>query len=258
MKLLSLIPSVSVTNRLLAALPRQDYEKVSPHLELVSFAQGETIYSEGDPITDIYFPNTCVALRLNVLVDGTSIEVGMMGLEGVIGVAAVLGAGHAHNWTVVEVPGIAMRLRTSALKSLMSESYALQRLLMSYYQALITHITQRAVCHSRHTLQAQLCTWLLFLCDRAQSNRLPITHERISRYLGSRRAGITLAANNLRKAGFIEYKRGQLTILDGDALKAVACECYAVVSREFDQLMERQDASARAFNGSSIWRRMGK
>ncbi len=220
-------PSLS---KLLAALPGEEYRRLRPDLEPVRLGFNEVIYESGEPIRYVYFPSNALVSMLAVLEDGATVEVGMVGGQGVVGIPAVLGDARATNWTVVQVAGSAMRMRARSLKEWFGASEPFARLLAHYYGALVTQISQRAVCNARHTVTQRLCTWLLMAHDRLGDTRLPLTQDLISRRLGSRRASVTKAVNDLQALGIITHGRGYTTIVDRPKLEALGCECYAVIS----------------------------
>lgn len=238
-------PHVSVTplphdprlNRLLAALPADDYARLSPHLELVPLPLGEALYESGSELRHVYFPTTSIVSLLYVMIDGASAEIAVVGNEGVIGVALFMGGETMPNRAVVQSAGHAYRLKGQLLKQEFNRSGVLQHLLLRYTQALLTQMAQTAVCNRHHSLDQQLCRWLLLSLDRLPSNQLVMTQDLIANMLGVRREGVTEAAGNVQKAGLIEYQRGRITVLDRAGLEARACECYGVVKKEFDRLL---------------------
>jgi CRP-like cAMP-binding protein len=221
------IDHVAVTrNSLLAELTGRDLAQLSPRFQLVQFEAGETVYSSDHLIESVFFPLTAVASRLSILEDGSTVEVGLIGRDGVIGLSALIGTGRTKNWTVIDIGGSAIRLRAAALREALNRMPSLASALSLYYQNFFSQVTHRAVCRSRHTIVAQLSTWLLMVHDRVDRSDLPLTQENIARRLGSRRAGITVAANILKKAGAIAYSRGHISVADRTKLSEFACECY--------------------------------
>jgi CRP-like cAMP-binding protein len=224
-------------NHLLAALPTADFERMSQHLESVPMPLGHVLYESGSELRHVYFPTTAIVSLLYVMEDGASAEIAVVGNEGVIGVALFMGGETMPNRAVVQSAGHAYRLPGQLLKQEFSRSGELQHLLLRYTQALLTQMAQTAVCNRHHSLDQQLCRWLLLSLDRLPANELVMTQELIANMLGVRREGVTEAAGNLNKAGLINYHRGHITVLDRPGLEARACECYAVVKKEFDRLL---------------------
>jgi CRP-like cAMP-binding protein len=217
-------------NELLSRLTASDWAQIRARFQLVHFAGGETVYPADHLIDSVYFPLTAIASRLTVFEDGSTVEVGLIGRDGVIGLPAFMNNGLTRNWTVIDVAGTALRLRLGALRDGMEHLPSLAQAVSAYYQEFFVQVTRRAVCRSRHTITEQLCSWLLMVRDRSDSAELPLTQETIARRMGSRRAGITVAANALKKAGAITYCRGRITIADRALLCELACECYPTVS----------------------------
>lgn len=229
-------------NRLLAALPRRDFERLQPALELVWLPAGKVVQESGDALQHAYFPATCLVSLLYVMEDGASTEISLVGDEGMVGLALFTGGGTMPSRAVVLGAGHAWRLHRLALRHEESRiggrrSGALHRLLLRYTQALTTQIAQTAVCYRRHTVSQQLCRWLLLCADRAPSGELRMTQELIAHMLGVRREGITEAAGRLQAAGLIRYTRGRIAIVDRAGLEARACECYDAIRREYDRLL---------------------
>jgi CRP-like cAMP-binding protein len=224
-------------NRLLAALPDEEYARLLPNLELVLMPLGHVLYESGNELRYVYFPTTSIVSLLYVLLDGASAEIAVVGNEGVIGVALFMGGETMPNRAVVQSAGHAYRLKGQLLKEEFNRSGELQHLLLRYTQALLTQMAQTAVCNRHHSLDQQLCRWLLLSLDRLPSDELVMTQELIANMLGVRREGVTEAAGNLQKAGLIRYSRGHITVLDRAGLEARVCECYAVVRREFERLL---------------------
>jgi CRP-like cAMP-binding protein len=222
-----------VANRLLAALPRKEYERLLPGLETVQLAKGETIYNAGDTVRYVYFPAGAVVSLISMTQDGNTIEVALVGDEGVVGVSAVLGAKRTPYQAVVQVGGEALRIKADVLKEEFQHNETLQDMLLCYVYLLLTQVIQSAVCNHFHSAQQRLCRWLLLTSDRARTDSLPLTQEFISHMLGTPRTSVTAIAKELQDAGLISYSRGQITLLDRPGLEAAACECYQVVSRAF-------------------------
>ena len=224
-------------NHLLAALPEEEYERLAPNLELVPMPLGHVLYESGSELRHVYFPTTSIVSLLYVLVDGASAEIAVVGYEGLIGVALFMGGETMPNRAVVQSAGHAYRLKGHLLKEEFNRSGELQHLLLRYTQALLTQMAQTAVCNRHHSLDEQLCRWLLLSIDRLPSDELIMTQELIANMLGVRREGVTEAAGNLQKAGLIKYSRGHIKVLDRAGLEARVCECYAVVRKEFERLL---------------------
>jgi CRP-like cAMP-binding protein len=224
-------------NRLLAALPAGDYERLLPHLEPVPLPPGCTVHGAGDREDYLYFLTAGIVSRFGVTASGASKEFAVAGSEGVIGVASFLGGESTPTRTVVLSPGHAFRLGADVLESELEHDGPLPRLLLRYTRALIAQIGQIAACSRHHSLEQRLCRWILSCLDRLPSNELAMTQELIARMLGVRREGVTEAAGRLHEAGLIQYHRGTIVVLDRPLLEARACECYAVVKRAYDGLL---------------------
>ena len=230
-------PRAPTQNHLLAALPAEERGRLLPHLELVPMTLAAVLYESGNELRHVYFPTTAIVSLLYVMLDGASAEIAVVGNEGIIGVALFMGGETMPNRAVVQSAGHAYRLKGHLLKQEFNRSGELQHLLLRYTQALLTQMAQTAVCNRHHSLDQQLCRWLLLSLDRLPSTELVMTQELIANMLGVRREGVTEAAGNLQKAGLISYRRGRITVLDRVGLEARACECYAVVKKEFDRLL---------------------
>lgn len=226
-----------VENRLLAALPPEEYERLVPYLEQVPFALGEVIYESGEQLDYVYFPTTAIISLLYLMEDGSSAEMGLAGNEGVVGIALFMGGDTMPNRAVVQSAGGAVRMKARALQKEFALGSQFQRLLLRYTQALITQISQTAVCNRLHSVEQQLSRWLLLSHDRVRADDLVMTQELIADMLGVRREGVTVAAGRLQDDGAISYIRGHIKILDRPKLEAIACECYKVVKDEFDRLL---------------------
>jgi CRP-like cAMP-binding protein len=224
-------------NRLLAALPREEYELILPHLGHVSFKLGEVVYESGVQMEHIYFPTTAVISLLYLMENGSSAEMGMAGKEGLVGVALFMGGNTMPNRAVVHSAGGAVRMRAKVLRDVFARGGTFQRLLLRYTQALLTQMSQTAVCNRLHEIEQQLCRWLLLSHDRVDSDELVMTQELIANMLGVRREGVTAAAGRLQEQGLISYVRGRIKVLDRRGLEAAACECYKVVRDEYDRLL---------------------
>ena len=224
-------------NHLLAALPADDYARLLPHLEPASLPLGKVLYEPGSPMHHVFFPTTSIVSLLYVMEDGASAEIAVVGNEGIVGVSLFMGGETTPSRAVVQSAGHAYRLKGQLIKDEFYRAGTMQRLLLRYTQALLTQMAQTAVCNRHHSLDQQLCRWLLLSLDRVDSDKLHMTQELIANMLGVRREGVTQAAGNLQKAGLIDYSRGHITVLDRPGLEARACECYAVVKKEFDRLL---------------------
>jgi CRP-like cAMP-binding protein len=236
-------------NRLLAALPAADYERLLPHLEPVPLPLGWAVYEAGDTQGYVFFPTTGIVSLLYVMEDGSSAEIAVVGNEGLIGIALFMGGESTPSRAVVLSAGYGYRLKASVLKSEFSRGGKLQHLLLRYTQALITQMAQTAVCNRHHSVEQQLCRLLPLSLDRLPSNELTMSHELIASMLGVRREGVTEAAGKMQAAGLIRYIRGRITVLDRPRLEAQVCECYEVVKRECDRLL----AEAAAPSARIVW-----
>jgi CRP-like cAMP-binding protein len=224
-------------NHLLAALPREEFERLAPHLELVAMPLGEVLYESGGALRHVYFPTTSIVSLLYVMQNGASAEIAVVGNEGLLGVSLFMGGETTPSRAVVQSEGHGYRLAGQLLKDEFNRAGPVLRLLLRYTQALLTQMSQTAVCNRHHSLQQQLCRWLLLSLDRLQSNTLTMTQELISNMLGVRREGVTEAAQHLQAAGLIRYSRGRIEVLDRPGLERAVCECYGVVKLEFDRLL---------------------
>jgi CRP-like cAMP-binding protein len=236
-------PHDPTRNHLLAALPAAERERLFPHLELVTMPLGEAVYESGGHQPHVYFPIDCIVSLLYVMEDGASAEIAIVGSEGIVGIALFMGGETTPSRAVVQSAGHAYRLRAAVLKAEFGRSGAVQHLLLRYTQALITQMAQTAVCNRHHSVDQQLCRWLLLSLDRLSSNELRMTQELMANMLGVRREGVTEAAGKLQDAGLIQYQRGRITVLDRHLLEERACECYGVVKREFDRLLPDKQAA---------------
>lgn len=224
-------------NHLLAALSAEDFRRVSAQIKLVPLTLGEVLYESGSRQRAVYFPTNSIVSLLYMLADGASAEIAVVGNEGIIGVSLFMGGETTPSRAVVQSAGHAYRLSGKVLKEEFTRGDAMQHLLLRYTQALLTQMAQTAVCNRHHSLDQQLCRWLLLSLDRLAGDELIMTQELIANMLGVRREGVTEAAGNLQNAGLIKYSRGHITVLDRSGLEARTCECYAVVKKEFDRLL---------------------
>jgi CRP-like cAMP-binding protein len=230
-------PTAPVENRLLAALPRDEYERLLPSLQQVSFSLGEVVYEFGGQLDYVIFPTTSIISLLYTMENGSSAEMGLTGHDGVVGIALFMGGGTMPNRAVVQSAGDAIRMKAKVLQDEFALGGKFQQLLLRYTQALITQISQTAVCNRLHSVEQQLCRWLLLSHDRVPADELIMTQELIADMLGVRREGVTVAAGHLQDLGAISYVRGHITILDRQRLEDTVCECYRVVKDEFDRLL---------------------
>src|ERR1022692_428197 len=224
-------------NHLLDALPTSDYERLAPHLELIPMPLGEVLYESGGTLSYVYFPTTSIVSLLYVMEDGASAEIALVGNEGILGISLFMGGDTTPSRAVVQSAGHGFRLKAELLKNEFGRFGPTMHLLLRYTQALITQMAQTAVCNRHHSVDQQLCRWLLLSLDRLASNELSMTQELIANMLGVRREGVTAAAKRLQLAELIRYSRGRITVLDRPGLESRCCECYRVVKTEFDRLL---------------------
>jgi CRP-like cAMP-binding protein len=224
-------------NHLLAALAPAAFDRIYPHLQLVEMPLGKVIYEPDDVLRHVYFPTDCIVSLLYVMEDGGSAEISVVGNEGLIGISLFMGGETTPSRAVVQSAGSAYQLIGEKLKDEFHRNGGMQVLLLRYTQALITQMAQTAVCNRHHSVDQQLCRWLLLSLDRLASNELTMTQELIANMLGVRREGVTDAAGKLQTLGVIRYHRGRITVLDRPKLEHLSCECYAVVKRETDRLL---------------------
>jgi CRP-like cAMP-binding protein len=223
-------------NQLLAALPDAEWQRWLPQLEWVELQLGEVLYESGSTLSHVYFPTTAIVSLLYVMENGASAEIAVVGNEGIVGIALFMGGESTPSRAVVQSAGQGFRLKAHTIKDEFNRAPVLH-LLLRYTQALITQMAQTAVCNRHHSLDQQLCRWLLLSLDRLASNELSMTQELIAHMLGVRREGVTEAAGKLQSAGLILYSRGRITVLDRPGLEVRTCECYAVVKKEYDRLL---------------------
>ena len=223
-------------NTLLGALPAAECERLHEHLELVSLALGQVLYESGETMSHAFFPVDCIVSLLYVMKNGESAEIAIVGNEGMIGVALFMGGESTMSRAIVQNAGSAYRLTQRRITAEIALHGDMMQVLLRYTQALITQMAQTAVCNRHHSVDQQLCRWLLLSLDRLQSNKLTMTQELIANMLGVRREGVTEAAGKLQALGVIEYRRGLITVLDRPRLEALSCECYEVVKKETDRL----------------------
>ena len=224
-------------NRILAALPEADRVRVQRNLQPVFMVAGKTLYEPGVRLDCAYFPATAIVSLEYVMIDGASAEVAIVGSEGVVGIALFMGGESRPNRAIVQASGWAYRLQRHHLHEEFARAGALQHLLLLYTQALLTLTAQTAICNRHHTIDQQLCRWLLLNLDRSSSSVLTTTHEHIANMLGVRREGVTEAAGKLQRLGLVRNSRGRITVVDRTGLETRSCECYRVVKREYDRLL---------------------
>lgn len=230
-------------NQLLSSLPPSELAKWLPDLELVEMPLGLVVYESGVTVRHVYFPVDSIVSLLYVMEDGASAEIAVVGNEGIVGIALFMGGGSMPNRAVVQSAGRGLRLSGKIMTEAFNRSSPVLHLMLRYTQALITQMAQTAVCNRHHSLDQQLCRWLLLSMDRLRGNELIMTQELIANMLGVRREGVTEAALSLQRAGLIRYARGHITVLDRPALEARTCECYAVVRKEYDRLLPVGEAT---------------
>jgi CRP-like cAMP-binding protein len=227
-------------NHLIAALPPAEAERWLPLLESVDMPLGSVLYESGGTLKHVYFPTTSIVSLLYVMENGASAEIAVVGNEGIVGVSIFMGGGSTPSRAVVQSAGHGFRLQASTMKEEFNRAGPVLHLFLRYTQALITQMAQTAVCNRHHTLDQQLCRWLLLSLDRLQGNQLVMTQELIANMLGVRREGVTEGALKLQHAGLISYARGHITVLDRAGLEKRSCECYSVVKQEYDRLLPNQ------------------
>ena len=230
-------------NHLLGALPPLERQRWAPELESVEMPLGNVLYESGVTLSHVYFPSTAIVSLLYVMENGASAEIAVVGNEGIVGISLFMGGESTSSRAVVQSAGRGVRVKGKFLKDEFNRSGPVMHLLLRYTQALITQMAQTAVCNRHHTLDQQLCRWLLLSLDRLKDNELVMTQELIANMLGVRREGVTEAALKLQHAGLIRYARGRITVLDRDGLERRTCECYAVVKKEYERLLPQSMAS---------------
>jgi CRP-like cAMP-binding protein len=230
-------------NHLLAELPEAELARWLPQLEPVKLALGQVLYESGGKMSHVYFPTTTIVSLLYVMENGASAEIAVCGNEGIVGISLFMGGGSTPSRAVVQSAGDGFRMSAQAMKEEFNRAGPVMHLFLRYTQALITQMAQTAVCNRHHSLDQQLCRWLLLSLDRLPGNDLVMTQELIANMLGVRREGVTEGALKLQKAGLIRYARGRITVLDRQGLEKRTCECYAVVKKEYDRLLPHRKAS---------------
>jgi CRP-like cAMP-binding protein len=244
--LLSFVSTYSLerkANHLLAALPDAEWQRWLPELQSVDMPLGQVLYESGTTLSHVYFPTTSIVSLLYVMENGSSAEIAVVGNEGIVGISLFMGGGSTPSRAVVQSAGKGLRLDAQSLKTEFDQNGPVLHLLLRYTQALITQMAQTAVCNRHHSLDQQLCRWLLLSLDRLQGDELVMTQELIANMLGVRREGVTEAALNLQRVGLIRYARGRISVLDRGALEKRTCECYAVVKTEYDRLLPARRAT---------------
>jgi CRP-like cAMP-binding protein len=229
-------------NKLLAALPESDWQRWLPQLEFVSLPLGQVLYESGDTLSHVYFPATAIISLLYVMENGASAEIAVVGNEGLVGISLFMGGESTTSRAVVQSAGQGFRLASQAIKEEIKRA-PVMHLFLRYTQALITQMSQTAVCNRHHTLHQQLCRWLMLSLDRLPDNKLEMTQELIANMLGVRRQGVTEAALKLQDLGLIRYTRGRILVLDREGLEKRCCECYRVVKDEYDRLLPDRQGS---------------
>jgi CRP-like cAMP-binding protein len=230
-------------NHLLAALPDAEAQRWLPQLERVEMPLGQVLYESGGTLSHVYFPTTAIVSLLYVMENGASAEIAVVGNEGIVGISLFMGGDSTSSRAVVQSAGMGLRLKAQAMKDDFNRAGPVLHLLLRYTQALITQMAQTAVCNRHHSLDQQLCRWLLLSLDRLQGNELVMTQELIANMLGVRREGVTEGALKLQQAGLIRYARGHISVLNRDGLEKRSCECYAVVKKEYDRLLPGKPAA---------------
>ena len=230
-------------NHLLAALPADELARISEGISLAPMPLGHVLYESGDEMRHVYFPTNCIVSLLYVMENGASAEIAIVGNEGIVGISLFMGGETTPSRAIVQSAGQAFRVAGKLLKQEFSRAGPVQHVLLRYTQALITQMSQTAVCNRHHSVEQQLCRWLLMSLDRLAANELTMTQELIANMLGVRREGVTESAGKLQRLGLIEYHRGHIKVLDRPALEAHACECYQVVKKEFQRLLPQDIAT---------------
>jgi CRP-like cAMP-binding protein len=238
------IPSIGARNNLLlAALPDEEWQRWLPQLEAVVMPLGQVLYESGTTLSHVYFPTTAIVSLLYVMENGASAEIAVVGNEGIVGISLFMGGESTSSRAVVQSAGNGLRLKAQMIKNEFNRAGPVLHLLLRYTQALITQMAQTAVCNRHHSLDQQLCRWLLLSLDRLQDNELVMTQELIANMLGVRREGVTEGALKLQQGGLIRYARGHISVLDRPGLEKRTCECYAVVKKEYDRLLPNKQAT---------------
>ncbi len=229
----------ALRNYLLAALPTDELSRIESKLQSIFLKLGDVLYESGDKMDYVYFPTTAIVSMLYVMENGATAEIGVVGNDGIIGVSLFMGGDTTTSRAIIQSAGEAVRMKAKDLKEEFARGGAFQNLLLRFTQALMTQISQTAVCNRLHPVEQQLCRWLLLSHDRLDSDKLVMTHDLISNMLGVRREGVTLAAQKLAKRKLIKNMRGTIMVIDRQGLEEVVCECYAVVNNEYNRLLGR-------------------
>jgi len=232
-------PKEAKKNYLLKSLSDREFEKILPKLQQLSFALGDVLHESGDKMDHVYFPTTAIVSLLYIMENGATAEIGVVGNDGILGIELFMGGETTTNRAVIQSAGDAFRMRAADMKAEFTLGGTFQKLLLRYTQALIAQISQTAVCNRLHSVEQQLCRWLLLSHDRLDSDKLVMTHDLISNMLGVRREGVTLAAQKLAAQKLIKNVRGSITVLDRQGLETAVCECYKVVNAEYNRLLGR-------------------
>lgn len=235
------VPCDFQQNALLGLLPKEELSRLLPNLERVTLTLGQSLCESGQQMKHVYFPLDSIVSLLCVMENGASTEIAVVGYEGVVGVSLFMGGETTPSRAIVQSAGAAYRLKGQLLKNEFYRAGPMQKILLRYTQALLTQMAQTAVCNRHHSVDQQLCRWLLLSLDRLQGDKLIMTQELIANMLGVRREGVTESAGKLQRAGLISYNRGHITVLDRPGLEKRVCECYAVVKREYDRLLNHHD-----------------
>ncbi|MDV6342615.1 Crp/Fnr family transcriptional regulator [Nitrosomonas sp. Is35] len=243
-------------NHLLNSLTPEEYERISPYLELVEMPLGNVLYESGEKLHYVYFPIDCIISLLYVMENGSSAEIAVVGFEGAIGIAHFMGGKTMPNRAVVQSAGYSYRIRPNHFMQEFDRHGAMLHIMLKYTQAIITQMAQTAVCNRHHSVDQQLCRWLLLSLDRLSTNELVMTQELIANMLGVRREGVTEAAGKLQQAGLIQYSRGHITVLDRQGLEERVCECYQVVKKEFERLLPATKRQGAPLAGISLARHL--
>jgi len=230
-------PHLPIKNKILAALPTAEYQRLVPHLEQVTLPIRQVLYEASEPITHVYFPNQGIVSLICNQEDGSTIEAGLVSNDGMVGLPVIWGGNSTTTTALTQVAGDGMKMKAELLKAEFKRGGELQSLLLRYTQALFTQVTQTAACNRLHTIEERLARWLLLVSDHMPSNSFGLTQEFLGDMLGCRRAGVTVAAGTLSRAGIISYKRGNITILNKSDLEDTSCECYFVIKNEYERLL---------------------
>ena len=228
----------NIKNRILASLSREEYDRLAPHLQEVSLSLGEILYDFDEPITHVYFPNNdTLGSLLSTTENDTGIEIGVTGSEGVLGFSALMGLERTPHRILIQIPGTAWNIKTPVIRKEFRQGGRLHDMVLKYVHAIFTQASQTAVCNRLHPVEARLARWLLTVRERVEADQFPITHDFMARMLGANRATVSLTAATIQQAGYISYKRGKLTVLDQEGLEDVACECYGIVKKRYEEIL---------------------